>query len=194
MHESAPPHFLLATWESLNVFPVQQIGQGGPIAWPTHFPDLNPLDLYLWRHLKSTISHCYEILHFAHIHQTLTFRLCKRNLKNCMGIFKHQHVLLRLFIAPFNIKHASPEKTQFLDQKIHWLLFLKPEYWLLIYQSRGMRCFTTLILHVYSLSLLAAWQITLNSNWGQHFLGFVSIHMPISCNFSSVKTMFFLAF
>ena len=44
MHDGAPPHFLLAIRKLLE----QWIGQGGQIAWPAHFPDLNPLDCYAW--------------------------------------------------------------------------------------------------------------------------------------------------
>ncbi|KAJ4448741.1 hypothetical protein ANN_00132 [Periplaneta americana] len=33
-------------------FPDRWIGRGGPIAWPPRSPDLNPLDFYLWGHLK----------------------------------------------------------------------------------------------------------------------------------------------
>ncbi|KAJ4442441.1 hypothetical protein ANN_04027 [Periplaneta americana] len=29
--------------------------RGGPIAWPPPSPDLNPLDFYLWGHLKSLV-------------------------------------------------------------------------------------------------------------------------------------------
>ncbi|KOC61690.1 hypothetical protein WH47_05838, partial [Habropoda laboriosa] len=28
------------------------IGREEPINWPVRSPDLNPLDFYLWRHLK----------------------------------------------------------------------------------------------------------------------------------------------
>jgi hypothetical protein len=31
------------------------IGRGGPTAWPPSSPDLNPLDFYLWGHLKSLV-------------------------------------------------------------------------------------------------------------------------------------------
>jgi hypothetical protein len=47
MHNSTPPHILLAFWESLNIFPEQQTGKGGPTAWPAHFPYLKPIDFYL---------------------------------------------------------------------------------------------------------------------------------------------------
>jgi hypothetical protein len=43
MHDGAPPHFLLALQEFLNsMFLEQWVGWGGPTAWHTRFPDLNP--------------------------------------------------------------------------------------------------------------------------------------------------------
>ncbi|KAJ4448366.1 hypothetical protein ANN_10382, partial [Periplaneta americana] len=37
-------------------FPDRWIGtRGGPNAWPPRSPDLNPLDFYLWGHLKSLV-------------------------------------------------------------------------------------------------------------------------------------------
>ncbi|KAJ4439818.1 hypothetical protein ANN_07946 [Periplaneta americana] len=36
-------------------FPDRWIGRGGPVAWPSRSPDLNPLDFYLWGHLKSLV-------------------------------------------------------------------------------------------------------------------------------------------
>ena len=32
-----------------------QIGRGEPIPWPPRSPDLNPLDFYLWGHLKALV-------------------------------------------------------------------------------------------------------------------------------------------
>ena len=47
--------FLPAVREFLNsVFPALCVGRGGPTAWPARSSDLNPLDFYLWAHLKST--------------------------------------------------------------------------------------------------------------------------------------------
>ncbi|KAJ4428366.1 hypothetical protein ANN_24385 [Periplaneta americana] len=36
-------------------FPDRWISRGGSIAWPPRSPDLNPLDFYLWGHLKSLV-------------------------------------------------------------------------------------------------------------------------------------------
>lgn len=56
MHDGAPPHYSLAVREYLNnVYRNQWIGRGGPRPWPTRSPDLNPLDFYLWGHLKNLV-------------------------------------------------------------------------------------------------------------------------------------------
>ncbi|EFN70598.1 hypothetical protein EAG_15359, partial [Camponotus floridanus] len=48
-------------------FPRKWIGCERPITWPTRSPDLNPLDFYLWGHLKaimySAIIASVEVLH-----------------------------------------------------------------------------------------------------------------------------------
>lgn len=56
MHDGAPAHFSLNVRRHLNnTFGEQWIGRGGPVAWPPRSPDLNPLDFYLWGHLKSIV-------------------------------------------------------------------------------------------------------------------------------------------
>lgn len=56
MHDGAPPHFSLMAREHLNnAYPNRWIGRGGPIPWPPRSPDLNPLDFFLWGHLKSLV-------------------------------------------------------------------------------------------------------------------------------------------
>jgi hypothetical protein len=51
MHDGAPAHFSLVARKYL--IPGRWIGTGGSIAWPPRSSDLNPLDLYLWDHLKT---------------------------------------------------------------------------------------------------------------------------------------------
>jgi hypothetical protein len=43
-----------ALWDSTwTRFPMNQsIGRGGPVSWSARSPNLNPLDLWLWGHLK----------------------------------------------------------------------------------------------------------------------------------------------
>jgi hypothetical protein len=54
MHDGVPLHFSLVLRAFLNDrYPRQWIGRGGPTEWPARSPDLNPLDFYMWGHLKS---------------------------------------------------------------------------------------------------------------------------------------------
>ncbi|KAJ4434007.1 hypothetical protein ANN_16326 [Periplaneta americana] len=56
LHDGAPAHFSRTARRYLDRrFPDRWIGRGDPIAWPPRSPDLNPLDLYLWGHLKSLV-------------------------------------------------------------------------------------------------------------------------------------------
>jgi hypothetical protein len=56
MHDGVPLHFSLVLRAFLNDrFPRQWIGRGGPTEWPARSPDLNPLDFYMWGHLKSVV-------------------------------------------------------------------------------------------------------------------------------------------
>ncbi|KYM96999.1 hypothetical protein ALC62_12323 [Cyphomyrmex costatus] len=34
---------------------IEWIERGGPISWPPRSPDINPLDFYLWGHVKSLV-------------------------------------------------------------------------------------------------------------------------------------------
>jgi hypothetical protein len=35
--------------------PGKWIGRNGPVAWTPHSPDLNPIDFYLWGHVKNEV-------------------------------------------------------------------------------------------------------------------------------------------
>ena len=37
------------------MFPEQRIGRAGPAVWPARSPELNPLDFYTRKHVKSTV-------------------------------------------------------------------------------------------------------------------------------------------
>ncbi|KAJ4440508.1 hypothetical protein ANN_08649 [Periplaneta americana] len=47
-------HYRMCEYGKFNS-PDRWIGRGGPIAWPPRSPELNPLDFYLWGHLKSLV-------------------------------------------------------------------------------------------------------------------------------------------
>lgn len=56
MQDGAPPHYLLNVRQHLNeVYGEKWIGRGGPVSWPPRSPDLNPLDYFLWGHLKAKV-------------------------------------------------------------------------------------------------------------------------------------------
>lgn len=54
--DGAPPHYALNVRNFLNeTFTNRWIGRRGFIEWPPRSPDLNPLDFFLWGHLKSVV-------------------------------------------------------------------------------------------------------------------------------------------
>ena len=56
MHDGGPPHFLHIVRRHLTqAFNEQWIGQEGPVVWPARSLDLNPLDFWLWGHLKTLV-------------------------------------------------------------------------------------------------------------------------------------------
>jgi hypothetical protein len=56
MHDGAPAHFSLVARRNLGrKFSGRWKGKGGSIAWPPRSSDLNPLNFYMWGHLKSLV-------------------------------------------------------------------------------------------------------------------------------------------
>ena len=56
MQDGAPAHFATTVRQFLDEqFPEQWIGRSGPVEWPARSPDMNPLDYFLWGHLKSVV-------------------------------------------------------------------------------------------------------------------------------------------
>jgi hypothetical protein len=86
MHDGVPAHFSRAVRDVLNnTYHDRWIGRGEPTAWPPRSPDLNPLDFYLWGHLKTivyaTLVDCEETLHYLILDAPQTIR-------NYLGIFE----------------------------------------------------------------------------------------------------------
>jgi hypothetical protein len=53
MYDGASAHFSRAVRDVLsNTHHARRIGRGGPTPWSPRSPDFNPLDFYLWEHLK----------------------------------------------------------------------------------------------------------------------------------------------
>lgn len=56
MHDGAPPHFSLVARQYLDQnYAARWIGRAGPQSWPPRSPDMNPLDFFVWGHLKSLV-------------------------------------------------------------------------------------------------------------------------------------------
>ncbi|GFX82474.1 hypothetical protein TNCV_2166221 [Trichonephila clavipes] len=56
MHNGAPAHFSNAVRNHLHAtYFLRFIGLGGPVAWSSSFPYLNPLDFCFWDCLKSVV-------------------------------------------------------------------------------------------------------------------------------------------
>lgn len=56
MHDGAPPHFSLVARQYLDEnYTDRWIGRAGPQFWPPRSPDLNPIDFFLWGHLKTLV-------------------------------------------------------------------------------------------------------------------------------------------
>jgi hypothetical protein len=56
MHDGAPPHFSRIARQYLNYhFPGKWIRRNGPVVWAPHSPDLNPINFYLWGHIKNEV-------------------------------------------------------------------------------------------------------------------------------------------
>lgn len=54
--DGAPPHYAADVRRYLDqVFTNRWIGRRGSIEWPPRSPDLNPLDFFLWGHLKNVV-------------------------------------------------------------------------------------------------------------------------------------------
>jgi hypothetical protein len=68
MHDCASAHCIRSVRDVLNnTYHDVWIGRGGSTAWPPRSPDFNPLNFYLWGHLKTIVyaapvdnepSHC----------------------------------------------------------------------------------------------------------------------------------------
>jgi hypothetical protein len=62
LHDGAPAHFSRAVQDVLsNICHDRWTGRGEPTAWsPRSTPGLNPLSFYLWGHLTTRCSSCWQ--------------------------------------------------------------------------------------------------------------------------------------
>jgi hypothetical protein len=66
-----------------NTYHDRWTGRGGPTAWPPRSPDLNPLGLYLWGHIKFL---CMQLLLITKRHFTIAVWMPVKTIRNCPGI------------------------------------------------------------------------------------------------------------
>lgn len=93
MHDGAPPHFRRTVRDLLDeLFPDRWIGRGGPIPWPPRSPDCNPLDFYLWGHVKSLV-YTKTIDSLEELQQRITHAF--NTIRNTPGIFGRVRLSLR---------------------------------------------------------------------------------------------------
>ncbi|KAJ4449697.1 hypothetical protein ANN_01101, partial [Periplaneta americana] len=87
LHDGAPAHFSRTARRYLDRrFPVRWIGRGGPIAWPPRSPDLNPLDFYLWDHLKSLV-YSSPVPDLESLRNRIV--ACSEDIRNTPGVWDH---------------------------------------------------------------------------------------------------------
>lgn len=93
MHDGAPAHFHRNVREHLTLtFGDHWIGRGGPTPWPSRSPDFNPLDFWLWGHLK-TIVYATPVNDVQTL-QDRVFNAC-RNIQQQPGVFQRVRDSLR---------------------------------------------------------------------------------------------------
>ncbi|KAJ4431746.1 hypothetical protein ANN_20350 [Periplaneta americana] len=111
MHDGAPAHFSRLVRDTLTgVYHDRWIGRGGPVQWPARSPDLNPLDFYLWGHLK-------QLVYGADIPDQET--LHRRVMEACETIRHHPGVFERVRQSIIRRVHACLEARG--GHFEHWL-------------------------------------------------------------------------
>ena len=56
MQDGAPPHIYGPMQQILDkIFGKNWIAKNRPLAWPTHSPELNPCDFYLWKPIECNV-------------------------------------------------------------------------------------------------------------------------------------------
>ena len=109
-HDGASPHFALAVRHHLdNVYPNRWIGRGGPHMWPPRSPDFNPLDYFLWGHLKTMV--------YAEDIQTRQ-QLIER-INNCCDIIRNSPDIIRQAISHLMIRQRKCTEANGLHFENH---------------------------------------------------------------------------
>lgn len=86
MHDGAPPHITRPVCNFLNAsFPNRWFGRNGPLRWPPRSPDMNPLDYFLWGHMK-TIVYRTDVENAEDLQQRIL--AAGEEIRNTPGVFE----------------------------------------------------------------------------------------------------------
>ncbi|KAJ4439683.1 hypothetical protein ANN_07811 [Periplaneta americana] len=133
LHDGAPAHFSRTARHYLDRrFPDRWIGRGGPIAWPPRSPNLNPLDFYLWGHLKSLV-YSSPVPDLESLRNRIV--ACSEDIRNtpgvwdrvrrsmrhrCESVFKQEVDILNIFC---NDNDLRKEKRSGIDQTVRMTVY-----------------------------------------------------------------------
>ncbi|KAJ4432367.1 hypothetical protein ANN_20986 [Periplaneta americana] len=102
LHDGAPAHFSRTARRYLDRrFPDRWIGRGGPIGWPPRSPDLNPLNFYLWGHLKSLV-YSSPVPDLESLRNRIV--ACSEDIRNTPGVWDRVHRSMRHRYESINAK------------------------------------------------------------------------------------------
>jgi hypothetical protein len=86
VHDDGPARFSRAVRDIVSsTYHYRWIGRGRPTAWPLRSPDFNPLDFFLWGHLKS-LAYAAPVDNEETLHHRVV-DACQ-TIRSCPGIFE----------------------------------------------------------------------------------------------------------
>jgi hypothetical protein len=102
-HDGAPAHFHIGVRDYINArFPHRWIGRNGPVSWPARSPDMTPLDLFFWGHMKSLI---YETPVESEEDLVARIAVASADIAEMPGLFANiRHSLRRRYQTCINVR------------------------------------------------------------------------------------------
>lgn len=93
MMDGAPAHFSRDVRNHIgNTYGEKWIAREGPVPWPPRSPDLNPLDFFLWGHLKS-IVYSSPVVSLQNLRQCIENGI--ENIRQMPGVFERVRQSMR---------------------------------------------------------------------------------------------------